>query len=276
LVAKGQINLNGNNVRVDSFDSADPAASTGGAYDPAKFKQNGDVATNSQLVNSVNVGNADIYGDVSTGPGGSVAVGSQGFVTGTISDDMNVYFPDVAAPYTTAMTPGSGTVSGTSYTYVLNGGNYILGSLSMSGNNQKMIITGNATLYVTGNISLAGQASIQIAPGASLRLYVGGATASLGGNGVINSNTDASKFYYYGLPSNTSLTMSGNAAFTGVVYAPSAALSLGGGGNNTYDFVGAAVVNTATMNGHYNFHYDENLGRVGPSRGYVLTSWNEI
>jgi hypothetical protein len=174
------------------------------------------------------------------------------------------------------MTPGSGTVSGTSYTYVLNGGNYILGSLSMSGNNQKMIITGNATLYVTGNISLAGQASIQIAPGASLRLYVGGATASLGGNGVINSNTDASKFYYYGLPSNTSLTMSGNAAFTGVVYAPSAALSLGGGGNNTYDFVGAAVVNTATMNGHYNFHYDENLGRVGPSRGYVLTSWNEI
>ncbi len=277
LVAKGQIDLKGNNVRVDSFDSSDPTASSGGAYDPSKFRQNGDVATDSRLINSLSVGNADIYGDVSTGPGGTIAVGAQGFVTGTIADDMNVSFPDVSIPYTTGATPIGGTVGGTSYTYVLSSGNYLMnGDLSMSGNNQRILVTGNVALYVKGSISIAGSAYIRIANGGKLILYVGGASASVGGNGVVNLNTDASKFFYYGLPSNTSVSFSGNAAFTGVIYAPSAALSLGGGGNNTYDFVGASISSTVTMNGHYNFHYDENLARVGPTRGFVITSWNEL
>jgi hypothetical protein len=30
------------------------------------------------------------------------------------------------------------------------------------------------------------------------------------------------------------------------------------------------------MNGHFNFHYDENLGRSGPLRGFIATSWDEI
>lgn len=277
MVAKGQINLNGNNIRVDSFDSQDPNYSTNGQYDPAKYKENGDVATNSQLVNSLNVGNADIYGDVSTGPGGSVAVGSQGFVTGTVSDDMNVYFPDVTAPFNNGNSPPSGNVNGTAYTYVLSSGNWqINGNLSLSGNSQRIIVTGTAVLYVTGNVSLTGQSYIQVANGGSLKMYVAGASTSIGGNGVMNSTADASKFAYYGLPTNTSVSFSGNAAFTGTIYAPSAALSLGGGGNNTYDFVGASISNTATMNGHYNFHYDEMLGRTGASRGYVATSWDEL
>src|SRR2546422_6550719 len=36
--------------------------STNGRYDPAKAKDEGDVATNSGLVNTINVGNADIKG----------------------------------------------------------------------------------------------------------------------------------------------------------------------------------------------------------------------
>lgn len=276
LVAKGQIDMNGNNVLVDSFDSSDPAYSNGGRYDSSKRKSNGDVATNSQLVNSLNVGNADIYGDVSTGPGGSVQVGSQGFVTGTISDDMNVAFPDVSAPFTSASAPYSGTVNGTSYTYVISSGNWqINGNLSLSGNN-KVLVTGTAVLYVTGNVSLSGNSYIEIANSGSLSLYVAGASAAIGGNGVINQNTSAEKFMYYGLPSNTSVSFSGNASFTGVIYAPSAALSLGGGGSNTYDFVGASISSTVTMNGHFNFHYDESLANIGPSRGYVVTSWTEF
>src|SRR4029079_14920037 len=112
LVAKGQINMNGNNLSTDSFDPADPSYSTGGQYDATKKKDHGDVATNSGLTNSVSVGNADIYGKVSTGPGGSVSIGSNGAVgnkawhddghtgimTGYVTDDMNVSFPDVAAP----------------------------------------------------------------------------------------------------------------------------------------------------------------------------------
>lgn len=80
LVAKGQINMNGNNIEADSFDSTDSLYSTGGQYDAAKRKDNGDVATNSGLVNSLSVGNANIYGKVSTGPGGSVSIGNNGAV----------------------------------------------------------------------------------------------------------------------------------------------------------------------------------------------------
>jgi hypothetical protein len=290
MVAKGQINLNGNNITTDSFDSVDPNYSTGGLYDASKRKDNGDVATNSGLVNSLNVGNADIYGQVSTGPGGSIAIGPNGTVgtlswigggnlgiePGRSSDDMNVSFPDVVAPFSGgAYTPTSGTVGGTSYSYVLGNGNYQMSSLSMSGHN-KLYVSGNAVLYVTSTLALSGNAQIIIATNASLKLYFGGTSASIGGKGVANNSGNAMNFMYYGLPTNTSLSFSGNAAFTGVIYAPSATFSLGGGGSTTYDFVGASVTSTVNMNGHFNFHYDENLGRVGPSRGFVVTSWNEI
>ena len=86
----------------------------------------------------------------------------------------------------------------------------------------------------------------------------------------------ALNFEYFGLPTNTSIALSGNAAFTGSIYAPSAALTLGGGGSTTYDFVGSTITATVTMNGHFKFHYDESLARLGPSRGYVVSSWNEI
>ncbi len=50
---------------------------------------------------------------------------------------------------------------------------------------------------------------------------------------------------------------------------------MGGGGNDTWDFVGASVSRTVKMNGHFNFHFDENLARIGPGRGYIPVSWNE-
>jgi hypothetical protein len=131
-------------------------------------------------------------------------------------------------------------------------------------------------LYVTGNFSMSGQSYFKISPGASLKLYVGGSSASLGGQGVLNEAGNAANFSYHGLPGNTSLSLSGNAAFTGTIYAPNADFSLGGGGNNNYDFVGASVTKTATMNGHFNFHYDENLARVGPAKDFIVTSWNEM
>lgn len=292
MVAKGSIDLSGNNVSTDSFDSQDPTYSTGGLYDPAKAKDGGSVATNSGLTNSFNVGNADIHGPAGTGPGGSPDIGpgggigpkwwrdagNNGIYPGWFKDDMNVSFPDVQVPFTGgASTPVNGEVDGTNYTYVLLSGNYELPSLSMSGNSKNvMLVTGNATLYVTGEVSISGSASIRIAPGGILKMYVGGANVSLGGNGVVNQNSNATNFFYFGLPTNTSLSLSGNAAFTGTIYAPSAYFTLGGGGNNTVDFVGASVTGAAKMNGHFNFHYDENLGRLNISRGFIVTSWNEI
>ena len=64
--------------------------------------------------------------------------------------------------------------------------------------------------------------------------------------------------------------------FTGTIYAPSAAFKLnGGGGQSDLDFVGACVVKTATMGGHFKFHYDESLPRI-LWHGYVARDWNEL
>jgi hypothetical protein len=289
MVAKGDINLMGNNVNTDSFDSEDPNFSTGGLYDVTKRKAGGDVATNSDMVDSLNVGNADIWGRVATGPLGSVSIGPQGAVgdlawhaggnkgiqPGWSANDMNVQFPDVQRPYNSGFSPSSGQVGTTTYTYLLSGGNYMMSSLSLSGN-QVMYVQGDSVLLVTGSISIGGNAKIEIAAGASLMLYMEGSSASIAGNGIVNNNSNALSFIYFGLPTHTSLGFSGNAAFTGAIYAPNAAFTLGGGGKDYYDFVGASVSSTVQMNGHFNFHYDEALGRSQWARGYVVDSWNEI
>ncbi len=105
---------------------------------------------------------------------------------------------------------------------------------------------------------------------------MGGSQFKVGGNGVVNESGNAASFLYFGLPSNTEIVFGGNAAFTGAIYANHADFTLGGGGNNTYDFVGASVTRSVKMNGHFNFHYDENLANVGPSRGFIPTSWAEL
>ena len=292
MLAKGQIDLNGNNIATDSFDSTDPNYSTNGRYDASKSKDKGDVATNSGLVNSINAGNADIKGHVSTGPNGSVDIGPNGSIgdkawvdsgkkgaeTGWVSDDTNVDIPDVKPPFTSGYTtPGSGKyplVTGPTYDYVFyNSGLYRLGSFS-----GKVMVGTNVTvtLLVDSSFSFTGQDQITISPGGTLVVYVAAPSASIGGNGVVNQNGDAMAFQYYGLPSNTSLSFNGNAAFTGVIYSPNADFTLGGGGNNTYDFVGASVTKSVKMNGHFHFHYDESIVNRTKIGGYVVYSWNEI
>ena len=296
MAADGQIDLLGNNVTADSFDSSNVLYSVGGLYHPSIRRANGDIATNGQLLNG---GNADVYGHVATGPGGTSNFGSNGAVgdlawhaagnsgiqPGAAADDMNVEFPPVPVPYTLGLPPIAGAVGGTNYAYVLSGtgAKYSMSSLSLSGSGsiKKILVTGDVSLHVTGNVSLSGQAGFIIAPGARLRMYVGTlsgppVSASLGGSGVVNGTGNAANFSYSGLPSNTSISFSGNAAFVGTIYAPSAALHLGGGGSTTYDFVGASVSKTVQMNGHFNFHYDENLGKATSDGYYVVTSWNEL
>ncbi len=285
IAGKGLITLNGN-IRVDSFNSANTNFSTGGRYDPAKFSDQGNIATDDQVINAISSsGTVTVYGHLSTGPGGTVSLGGNttvgsktyiqgggtGMQTGYTNNDMNVHFPDVQAPFSGgAFTPASGTYNGTNFTYVMGAGNYQLASLSLSGQ-ENIAITGNTVLYVTGNTSFSGQAYIYIATNASLTLYCGGASTSLAGNGIVNANGNSTNFVYYGLPSNTSISLSGGSSFTGVIYAPEASASLTGGG----EFAGSMVVNDANIHGNYNFHYDENLANVGPSSGFIITGWSE-
>jgi len=288
MLAKGQIDLHGNNTSTDSFNSTNSNYSTNGRYDKAKSRDHGDVATNSQIVDGVNAGNANIKGHASTGPDGSVAIGSNGAIgdkawvdsgkkgvqDGHVTDDTNVEIPDPEVPFSTGITPTGGqypALTGPTYDYILTNGNYILSSFT-----GKVLVTGSAKLFVTSSFNFTGQDKITIEPGGSLEVYVAAASATLGGNGVVNNTGDAISFIYYGMKSNTSLKFNGNAAFTGVVYAPYAGFELGGGGNDAYDFVGASVTKSVMMKGHFNFHYDESLARRFPIRRYVVYSWNEL
>jgi hypothetical protein len=53
-------------------------------------------------------------------------------------------------------------------------------------------------------------------------------------------------------------------------------LTMSDGGNNTLDYQGAGAVNNIGMNGHFKFHFDENLRRKGLVRGCQIASWNEL
>jgi hypothetical protein len=297
LVAKHVIDLNGKNVMTDSYDSSVGAYNTNGRYDSTKARDHGDIASNDTIINSVNVGNATIKGNVSTGPLGTVAIGSGGVVgdatyvadsanKGTIQqgharDDMNVEFPKVPIPDgSTGWTPmpspypGGYVVDGITYKYLLTAGDYYVSALDGVVTSKSYYILGDVRIRVDSGINLTGQDVIRIGTNSTLKIFANCASVSLGGNGVINPGL-ANNFYLFGTPACTSITLGGNSEFTGVIYAPSADLGLNGSGSGDNDFSGAAMVNSAKFNGNFKFHFDEALPKKGLWHGFVLTSWNE-
>ena len=285
IAAKGAIDMKGNNVTVDGFDSSMPSQSTAGRYDAAKKQPFGNIATDDAITNSdISVGNANIYGTVSTGPSGSVSLGAQGVIgpsfsnpatsvaaamaAGWIRNDFSATFPDVTLPAGATAWPQQGPLNNTT----LNTGSYQATGIS-PGNNQTLTINGNVTIYVTGDVNVKGQ--ITVTAGSSLTVYCAG-NLIIGGNGLVNNATSDASVLFYGLPTCTSVSLHGNADWAGAVYAPEAAFGLGGGGSSG-DFQGALVAKTVTMNGHVEFHYDEALNNTpNLSLGYLATVWREL
>ena len=101
---------------------------------------------------------------------------------------------------------------------------------------------------------------------ASLTIYLAGSFSTTGNGAINNFSQKAENLYILGLPTCTSINLAGNAGFIGVIYAPEANLSFGAGGTNTYNFVGSFTAKNISIVGHLNFHFDENLKLVGPSR----------
>lgn len=273
MAAQQNINFNGNGVTTDSFNSALTNLSTNGRYDPTKTSTNGDIASVSGIVN---VGNGNVNGMVLLGPAASDALKNNGTITGGTYTDFNFDFPDVVLPQTTWLGAIQlpQIIGGITYQYIFaTSGDYTIDSLSGS-------------IYVNSNVvvrlkltSNASPSAIEVAgTGATsgkLTIYMTGQSFALSGNSSVDGG-NAANLSYYGTTNNTQISLNGNASFTGTIYAPEAAFTLGGGGNNTYDFVGSTITKTATMNGHFNFHYDENLINSGPIRGYAAASWREL
>jgi hypothetical protein len=420
MVAKKGIDLKGNGILSDSFDSGDHHKSTNGHYDPAKAGDLGDVASNDGIVGVVSVQNANIYGHVHTGKNGTASIGSQGAVgshawqnagnkgiqSGWATEDSNFTFPVTTAPYGTGLpttagdvatavgmvtntafvngaqtyptnTPSGSTMSavvtnsstitstaypgalsglttnttyttvstypgviaglvtnnagfttvsaypGTqpglttnyykkkisgysyatsfNYTYptfaysysastysynltqtstvyatnhydhVLTSGDYFAESLSGT-----VYVGGQARLVLPNGLSMSGNDQFVVGPQGSISLYVGGNSMTIGGNGVLNPSGFAGNFIVYCAPSVTDFTLNGNGEFTGVLVAPNADIIMNGGGNSDEDFIGALMVNSVRMNGHFKFHYDEALSRMPANGRFLITSWDEV
>ena len=121
--------------------------------------------------------------------------------------------------------------------------------------------SGNVKVYVGSSFNLSGQDQIVVSEGTSLQLYVAAPSAKFGGQGLSNMDTDAMSFQYYGLPTNTALTFSANASFTGTIYAPEADFNLGGGGSG-YQY-------------YFSAGYDKNLSNtVGNSYDRITLNAN--
>jgi hypothetical protein len=145
---------------------------------------------------------------------------------------------------------------------------------------QTIVIGANVTLVLpkglTGAENLFFQYADNYNPG--LTIYAGGTSASISGNQYINPSGFAGSLLIYCAPSVTSFTLNGNGQFTGVLVAPNANLAMHGGGNSDEDFCGSLMVNSASLNGHFKFHWDESLGHmysVNNAR-YLVKSWDEI
>src|SRR5205085_3268363 len=206
IMSVGIVDLTNQNIVVDSYDSSDPAKSTNGLYDSAKRQQNGDIATDGQLIEA---GNAHIYGDVATNAG---TVSGAANITGVERTDFYQEPIPIGAPSWPSSNASVSSVDGTTTitadaTKGSAASRYVLSGISLSGN-KTLTLAGNPNgsqtyieIYVTGDISVStGQIVVQ--PGVTAKIYFAG-NVDITGNGVLNSNNQPGDFMLYGIQPQT-------------------------------------------------------------------------
>jgi hypothetical protein len=282
IMSVGTLDLTNQNIVIDSYDSRDPDKSTNGLYDVAKRQENGDIATDSNLIDA---GGAHIYGDVATNSG---TVSGAGNITGTERTDFYQEPIPIGAPTWSAV---NGTVTSVTGNTIMNASptrgsstsRYQLTTINLSGG-KTLTLAGNPDgsptyieIYVTGDISSSGNSQITIQPGVNVKIYFAG-NVDVSGNGIINSNNQPGDLQMYGIqPSDNSskhVNLSGNAQLTAAVYAPDHTVTISGGGSSGHVF-GSIVGKSVVMTGVTNLHYDEALGSTGLINNYRIVSWFE-
>jgi hypothetical protein len=281
LTAKNEVTFNGNQIAIDSYDS------TAGAYNVNSNRNDkGSVGSIAVTQDAVTIGNADIWGYVATG-GGDPDIGSQGSVLGDdspvgikvdwdrIALDFYAEFENISAPSPGAfpinLLPQNGTIGTATATTPTD---YTIGSYSNS-SSDTLTIDGPVVIIATGDISTKG--TIQLTANGSVEFYVAG-NVDIGGNGIVNSTNVPSKMLIFGtntVQGSKNITISGNGALKGAIYAPNANLELKGSGS-AGEFMGAAVANNIKMTGNFEFHYDEALDSFSIDKNYKISRWREL
>jgi len=286
IMSVGTLDLTNQNIVIDSYDSRDPLKSTNGLYDVNKRQENGDLATDGNLIEA---GNAHIYGDVATNSG---TVSGAANITGIERTDFYQEPIPVGAPSWPSINPTPYTVTGTATLtarvkdasgQVVPESRYQLAQISLSGQ-KTLTLAGNPDgsptyieIHVAGDISVAGGAQVVVQPGVSATIYFDG-NIDVSGVGIINSNNQPNDLHLYGVQpidsSSRTVHLGGNGSITATVYAPNADVTINGGGSSGHVF-GSIVGKTVTMTGVTNLHYDEASGASGMINNYKIVSWFE-
>lgn len=292
IVAKNTVTFSGN-VTVDSYDSQL------GAYNATTNRS--DQATVATLRTEsdpiVLNSKASIFGYVATG-GQDPTVGSGGRIyglttpAGTLVDqtrirrDFSANLPDVAVPTGSSYSLGDVKVSTTlprAGDTVGSNGRYLysMSSLQLAGTDA-LTILGPVDIIVAGKMTTTGLSSLTVGsasvPTATLNVYVAG-QVDIQGNGVVNNtNVPASMSIWGTVPSTSStkqdIRIGGNGTYTGVVYAPNAAVNF----TAKNGVFGAIVSDQTSVGGNGAFHYDVRLGAAIQSLdiAFRTTSWAEL
>ncbi|MFN2476261.1 MAG: hypothetical protein ABR526_07980 [Chthoniobacterales bacterium] len=282
IMAVGALDLTSQDIIIDSYDSRDATKSTNGFYDVAKRQQNGDIATDGNILNA---GNAHVYGDVATNSGTVSGVAN---VTGIQRDDFYQEPIPIAAPSWPSVNASPTLVGGTatlpaSSTEGSAASRYVLNSVTIAGN-QQLTFSGNADgspsyieIYVTGDTNVSGTSSVVLGSGVHAKIYAAG-NVNIAGDGVVNTDGKPGDLQFYGItpPTGTSrnFAIGGTSLLSAAVYAPSFDVQVNNGGTRGSVF-GSFVGKTVKMNGVTDLHYDEALGSGGLINNYKIVSWFE-
>ena len=283
LTSKGPIVLNGA-AHVDSFDSSDPAKSTGQLYDVAKRREKGAIGSNT-AGSASNLGGCIVRGDASCN-------GSQmQNASNVMGNEFNNFFtaiPDVPVPSWTSFNFTPTAITNPGSPTILVGGSaispqfYRLSDLTLSSSAAPLILAPHATgvesflkIWITGRTTISGSGYVEVQPGVHAEFYVQDEIA-VGGGSILNQTLRAQNVIIFGVtpPSGyRAATFSGSADFIGLLHAPRFNFLTTGSGK----FSGSAICQSATLNSSGGFHYDENLANY-PSQirtGYQYASWIE-
>lgn len=231
-----------------------------------------------------------------TGPNGSITAGGtidvSGSASGTFSPAANTGAspqPDPFSYLPAPVPPPPGIQTNVAGNVYLTPGSY--SNLSFSGGTKVFLheaSAGNGGIYyLTGGLSTAGNAGIQLArfDGTSnfssetggIMIYVASGSLDLSGNGDVNisglTSGPYSGFLIFQARTNTSgMTIQGNGvltALTGLIYAPSASVTIGGNGGVTISGSGI-VSNSIDLNGD-NASLTVNFNTEGAAKTRVVT-----
>jgi len=282
--------MKGYNASFDSFQSTNLPLFPGGVWNATDRMDHGDISTLSTNSSALVLQNCQVRGSLRTPPnwmatgaaigsGGSVGDnawvggGFTGIEAGHAQNNAVEVYADASLPSGRIFLPAPPTsvvINGVTYQYVLNDSNpWIInnlnGSIYVDGTNVLLELTGTSARVPSGGAITVPNLTDANGNPYGLAVYVAATSFTVNGPGFVNASGIAKNLKYYGLPSNTFLTLGGNASSTAQIYAPEADFNLGGGGNNTYDFSGAIITKSFTLNGHFNIHGDEALSAFPPT-----------